>query len=140
MFFLSLFYRKPIKGVSEVISLGKVSIACSQGRLLYLKKMSKNNEQRYHDLVNLFEKAYSTLETKKQYRQAQELSNSVKNDPNVYEKKRQELKLKAAQFKGLIMSFGELHCRHDQQRSKKITHSINNILIPNFNWNNVKSE
>ena len=64
--------------------------------------MSKNNEQRYLDLVNLFKKAYSTLETKKNNT---ELWKSVKNDPNLYKEKMQELKLKTVQSKGSIMSF-----------------------------------
>ena len=65
---------------------------------LHLKKMPKNNEQRYLDLVNLFKKALKTIQT------AQELWKSVKNDRNLCRKKMQKLKLKTEQFKGSIMS------------------------------------
>ena len=104
--FYTHFIEKPIKYACEDIPLQKISIACSQAHLLYLQKMLKNNEQRYPDLVNLFKKFYSTLETKKQYKQAEELRKSVKNDLNLYEKKMEEKK-KAAQFKGSVMSFWE---------------------------------
>ena len=94
--FYTHFIEKPIKYTCEDIPLQKISIACSQAHLLYLQKMLKNNEQRYPDLVNLFKKFYSTLETKKQYKQAEELRKSVKNDLNLYEKKMEEKKKSSA--------------------------------------------
>lgn len=88
--------------------------------------MSKNNEQRNLDLVDLFKEAYATLETTKkdQYKQTQGLWKCVKNDLNLKEKKMHELKLKAAQFKCPIMSFWESHCYHHYQRKKGNTPPI----------------
>ena len=69
--------------------------------------------------MKLFKKAYSTLETKKNNSCEQELWNSVKNDPNLYGKETQELKLKAVQFKGLIMSFWGTALLSPAARKKK---------------------
>ena len=66
--FYLYFIGKPFKCASEDIPLQKISIAFSQTHLLYSKKkLLKNNEERYLDQVNLFKKAYWTLQTKKQY-------------------------------------------------------------------------
>ena len=63
--FYLYFIEKPFKCASEDIPLQKISIAFSQTHLLYSKKkLLKNNEERYLDQVNLFKKAYWTLQTK----------------------------------------------------------------------------
>ena len=62
-------------------------------------------EQKYLDFVELFKKANLTLEKQKQYTRAQELQNLIKNDDSLYEKKVNELKVKATKAKGSLMSF-----------------------------------
>ena len=67
--------------------------------------MSNVNEKKYIRFVELFKKANLKLDKKKQYKQAQALWNVVKNDEDLYEKKMNKLRSKAAKSKGSLMSF-----------------------------------
>ncbi|XP_065679008.1 uncharacterized protein LOC124814973 [Hydra vulgaris] len=67
--------------------------------------MPRGNEKKYLQFLELYKKAYSTLEKQKQYQQAQELWKIVKNNESLYEKKINELKEKVTKSKVSLMSF-----------------------------------
>ncbi|XP_065639745.1 uncharacterized protein LOC136072554 [Hydra vulgaris] len=68
--------------------------------------MPRGNEKKYLQFLELYKKAYSTLEKQKQYQQAQELWKIVKNNESLYEKKKiNELKEKVTKSKVSLMSF-----------------------------------
>ncbi|XP_047144174.1 uncharacterized protein LOC124817793 [Hydra vulgaris] len=70
-----------------------------------MTKMPRGNEKKYLQFLELYKKAYSTLEKQKQYQQALELWKIVKNNESLYEKKINELKEKVTKSKVSLMSF-----------------------------------
>lgn len=87
--------------------------------------MSNNaNEKKYLQFLDLFKKANSSLDKQKQYKQAQELWNFVKNDGDLYEKKMNELRSKAAKSKGSLMSFWGTALSSPPQKKKKTSTTV----------------
>ena len=83
------------------------------------EQRARDNEKKYLNFVELFKKANSTLDKKKQYEKAQELWKSVKNDSVLYETKLLELKAKAAKSSSKLMSFWQTTLSPPPSKKKK---------------------
>lgn len=58
-----------------------------------------DNKTKYENLLKAYKDAYPDLKKETQFKETQKMWNSIKSEPELYQKKMSELKAKAAQIK-----------------------------------------